>query len=460
MYTGKLVIEKTLQTPESNIPQNPVTGFIKAGQIIKLTSENSSDGPFFSIITVDQNSATIKCEKLSPEPELPPNTTEFSLKISDFKTFYYQSINGLMIFTFRLVEIKEEANIIPPKNSSVNLRMPMHYFNNVQTILANLEKTLNSKVIVYYMPPSNMISKNDPEYFLEVLKKSEKYPKISLILHSPGGDSMASYRIANLLRQYCQELEIIIPAMAASAATNLSLGADILKFSPLGYLSPIDTQQINITDERLVKLGYNVISSDSYRRAKEMLDKDVALLPNGSYSELFKYIHPLVISEVDRMSSKSKLIATKMMKMQSHPPDDAKIDKITSHLVYDYPAHGFPILLKEAQEIGLNAEALPEDVYYQIWDLFKFYRSITRNQLTHINTEKYHVEVNEVVIEAVGKRVVRRFSYDRIFSIQERRWQMANDNSDWKKYITSEDPSKSPLILNIEKDSEPVVTPA
>lgn len=459
MYTGKLLIEKTLQTPESDIPQSPVTGPIKAGLVIKLTSENSPDGPYFSIIDIDQNSASIKCEKLSPEPQLPPTTTEFSLKVSESKTFYCQTSKGVMIYTFRLAEIKEETNT-PSQNPPVNLRMPMHYFNNVQTILANLEKSLNSKVIVYYMPPSIMISQNDPEYFLEVLKKGEKYPKISLILYSPGGDSMASYRIVSLLRQYCQELEIIIPAMAASAATNLSLGADILKFSPLGFLSPIDTQQMDITDERLVKLGYDVISSDSYRRAKEMLDKDAALLPNGSYSELFKYIHPLVISEVDRMSSKSKLIATKMLKMQNHPLDDAKIDQITNHLVYDYPAHGFPILLQEAQEIGLNAQALPEDIYYKIWDLFKFYRSITRSQLTHINTEKYHVEVNEVVIETIGKRVVRRFSFDRIFSPQEHRWQMANDNSDWKKYVANEDPTKAPIILNIEKDSEPVVSPS
>src|SRR3546814_9324606 len=41
-----------------------------------------------------------------------------------------------------------------------------------------------------------------------------------------GGNTAAAWRLVNLLRTFCNELEIIVPAKAMSAGTLMCLGAD------------------------------------------------------------------------------------------------------------------------------------------------------------------------------------------------------------------------------------------
>jgi len=50
----------------------------------------------------------------------------------------------------------------------------------------------------------------------------------------------------------------------------------------------------------------------------------------------------------------------------------------------------------------------------------------------------------------VGKRLVRRYSFENKFSTSERRWQYANNNSSWKKYLPPEKPGEQPKIMNVE----------
>lgn len=452
MFISNISILDIIRTPDQEIKGKTRTGDVKPGLVLNLGPDTTTS-PQITITQIDSVYVYFKAENITSEPK------EFKLRINESQEISLDLSPEIKIWHITVLGIQEAVKT--PSSPSVKIRMPTHYFTPVQDLLKQLETALNSKIIVYYMPRSTQISQDDPEYFLEALRGEKKHQKISLIIHSPGGDSMASYRIANILRQYCEELEIIIPGIATSAATNLALAADTLKFSPLGYLSPIDTQQSNITDERLVKLGYHWISSDSYRRAKELLDKDnISSQGGSSYTELFKYIHPLVVAEVDRLSTKSKLIATKMMKMHRQPFDDNKIESIANHLVYNYPAHGFPILMEEAKKIGLDAEPLSPDIYLLIWDLFKYYQSITSNQITHISTEHYHTERNELLIETVGKRLVRRYSYDRIFSALEHLWQTANDNSSWKKYLPGPTHQDKPTVLPVEIEETDIENPS
>ena len=380
---------------------------------------------------------------------------DFGLAPGQSDTLFFKVEDVIHEFKISVLEIFPK----PISSPTPKITMPMHYFDKVQSILQKLETDLSSKVIVYYLPGNVYINQLDPDYFTELLTNITKCPKISLIVYSAGGDSMASLRIATILHHYCEELDIIIPSKGTSAATILSLSADKILFTPLGYLGPIDTQLVPITDERLTQWTYNQISSDSFRRAKEMLETEIQNQPpekrnTGAYSELFKYIHPLVVAEVDRLSSRSKQTARTMLKMHKNPFDDTKIEWISNHLVYDYPSHGYPILFNEAKNIGLNVEMLPDAISNTLWDLLKYYRAITLEKLTNLSTEWYHIERNEVVIEAVGKRIVRRYSFDRKLSPLEKKWQTSNDNSNWKKYLPPEKPGDPPRILRVEVEEK------
>jgi Serine dehydrogenase proteinase len=63
--------------------------------------------------------------------------------------------------------------------------------------------------------------------------------RLSLILYTQGGNTAAAWRLANLLRMYCKDLEIIVPMKAHSAGTLISLGANRIIMTKQATLGPI-----------------------------------------------------------------------------------------------------------------------------------------------------------------------------------------------------------------------------
>lgn len=55
-----------------------------------------------------------------------------------------------------------------------------------------------------------------------------------------------AYRIAKLIREYCEEFNILIPFRAHSAGTLLALGANNLVMNKLGELNPVDPSTVNM----------------------------------------------------------------------------------------------------------------------------------------------------------------------------------------------------------------------
>ena len=76
--------------------------------------------------------------------------------------------------------------------------------------------------------------------FVELLDDIGPTERISLILHTNGGQTAAAWRLVNLIRTFCDDLEIIIPLKALSAGTLMSLGADRLIMTKQAALGPID----------------------------------------------------------------------------------------------------------------------------------------------------------------------------------------------------------------------------
>lgn len=77
-------------------------------------------------------------------------------------------------------------------------------------------------------------------YFSEHLDKIGKVNKISLLLYTCGGDTMVTYSLINLIRQFCKEFEIIIPSKSSSYCTIISLGAASIMMTKQATLGPID----------------------------------------------------------------------------------------------------------------------------------------------------------------------------------------------------------------------------
>ena len=71
---------------------------------------------------------------------------------------------------------------------------------------------------------------------------------LDLLLAGYGGDPMVSWRIMSLIRERVENVSVLIPQSAYSAATLLALGADEIVMHPNANLGPIDMQITAVSD--------------------------------------------------------------------------------------------------------------------------------------------------------------------------------------------------------------------
>ena len=351
-----------------------------------------------------------------------------------------------------------------PKPTKIN--EPSVHFTETQSILTQLETILSTKVLCYYTPPGGNINQTHPDIFLEQLRRIETQDAISLVIVSNGGDSSASLRIATVVREYCKKINVIIPSRCASAATVLALSADKIFMCPTGYLTAIDTSLNHDLNPKGPDNKPVSISVDQIKRILRMLNEEGPAITDsnkeGAYRTLFKYIHPIPIVEIDRITSRTILIATKMMNMHASSfPDQEKIKWIAEHLYNDYPEHGFPILYQEAKEIGLPVEKADKSIITILRDLINYYDAITLPATTHFSENHYYLNCYTNLIESVGLRTVFRLSYDKVLNSTTRKWQKENDSSRWLNITSSKNQGKSEDInpLDIASYNEIKIVP-
>ena len=226
-----------------------------------------------------------------------------------------------------------------------------------------LEENRKSKLLVYFTGDrQNMETQIAPdvlEYFSEHLDKINKVDKISLLLYTRGGDTMAAYSLVNLIRQFCTEFEIIIPSKARSSGTIISLGADKIMMTKQATLGPIDPslnsplnpQNPQIPNNPQARIpvsvesiqGFFDLAKDELKLNDEKNLKDVLL-------NLAEKVHPLVLGNVYRSRTQIQMVARKLLQKQLGADKAEQIEKIISFLCSDSGSHDYAIYRNEARD--------------------------------------------------------------------------------------------------------------
>lgn len=175
-----------------------------------------------------------------------------------------------------------------------------------------IERDHNSKVIAYVTSDRSgmggQIGADTPDIFLEHLDCIGKVNKISLIIYTRGGNTIAAWNIINLFREFCDELEIIVPNKCRSAGTLMTLGADSIVMSKQATLGPIDPSITRAMSPTIPesnppeKLSISVESVKGYfSLLKEEFGAKGDEAISAAYVKLTEYIHPLVLGDVYRV---------------------------------------------------------------------------------------------------------------------------------------------------------------
>lgn len=260
-----------------------------------------------------------------------------------------------------------------------------------------------------------------------------KVDRLSVFIKSDGGYGQASLRMVNLLRQHAGTLTAIAPLECASAATMLALGADKILMGPLAHLSAVDTSlthDLSPIDRDNNRVS---VSQDELQRVVRLWQNESESEKEGSnpYEALFPHVHPLVIGAADRSSALSTKLCTEILSY--HLKDSTRAEQISDTLNSRYPAHSYPIMLKEAQRIGLNAEPLDEEINRLLLELNEVYSEMGQRASTDFDERNSHDNSILNILEGRGLQILYQNDKDWHYRTEERRWVSLNDRSSWRK---------------------------
>lgn len=312
------------------------------------------------------------------------------------------------------------------------VKQPPVLFEKTQTLIEKIEHVLGGTIITYWNNPRGTVCSDDVVALHELLEKIGHQKRIFLFVKSNGGSGRVSLRIVSLLRQYCEELIALVPLNCASAATMMAIGANEIQMGPMAYLSAVDTSlthDLSPIDRDNDRVS---VSLDELSRAVKLWQKENAEEGINPYRHLFKYVHPLVIGAVDRAESLSIMLCKEILSY--HIDDENKSLEIATVLNSKYPSHSYPILLKEAKRIGMNAIAMDKHIHTLLLELSELYSEMGQRATTDF--DEINSYGNEIlnIHEARGMQIFFQQDKDWFYRVEERRWITMNENSQWHKY--------------------------
>lgn len=307
---------------------------------------------------------------------------------------------------------------------------PPILFNETQELIKAIEAKLGGSLITYYNSNAGSVCGNDASAIYEILK-GKKIQNAFLFIKSDGGSGIASLRIISTLRNYCKNITALVPANCASAATMMALGANEIVMGPLAYLTPVDTSLKHELSPANKNNELVSVSMDELSRVIKLWKTNEKDKDENPYKSLYEYIHPLVFGAVDRASSLSLKICREILRY--HIDDEEKIQKISERLNSDYPAHEYPILFREAEEIGLHVRKMDDELNEMLQELTLLYSEMGQRAFTDFDENSYHDNNIANIIEANGKQIYYQIDKDWFYRPDERRWNVMNDESSWRK---------------------------
>lgn len=329
----------------------------------------------------------------------------------------------------------------------VKIKKPPVLFKETQKILKSIEDKMQMPVISYWNSNDGSVCYNDLNAIYEALRSLGKQDEIGLFIKSGGGSGQASLRIINLLRQFCKKITALVPLECASAATMIAIGADEILMGPLAYLTAVDTSLKHRLSPRDSENRAVSVSLDGVNRVVKLWSKEANSSNTNPYEALFQHIHPLVIGAIDRSESLSIKICQEIMAY--HMTDFEKIENISIQLNSNYPSHGYPITLKEAQRIGLNAVQLDNDVNTLLLELNLKYSEMGQAAVTDFDEYNYHNHAILNITECRDVQVFYQIDKDWHYIKEERRWSSTNDENAWYKLnMINNKISRSKLHIN------------
>ena len=257
-----------------------------------------------------------------------------------------------------------------------------------------IEKNLgtNRKVVSFFTSFTYPvgIADEDANMLEDVLRATlRSEDELVLMINSPGGDLLAAERIVNICRSHSSDgrYSVVVPKMAKSAATVISLGAREILMSPTSELGPIDPQILMTLagDELQLVPAHEVI--ESYEELMKKAEETEGQL--APFLQQLERYDSTKIRNIKSIQDLSESVAVRTLKsgMMSNSNASSISRKIKQFIDPKLTrVHGRPIYADAARKCGLNilVQNLRSDLWQNIWDLYVRLNYVTSNPCVKI----------------------------------------------------------------------------
>lgn len=181
----------------------------------------------------------------------------------------------------------------------------------------------------------------------------KKFKKITLFLHSGGGILEAAIKFVDIIKHYANSFDVIVPMMAKSAATLISLSSENLYMTPVSELGPVDPIVQSPTNPRIQVPARSIDDLIKYysreqKSAGTNEKTEVERILLKKIEELDTYV----------LGSYKSALAFSTSQVEERLSTKIKDSNILKNAVYEFTekhqSHSFPITFHKLQEYGIG----------------------------------------------------------------------------------------------------------
>lgn len=245
---------------------------------------------------------------------------------------------------------------------------------------------MRSRPLITYITSSrpNAAAQMASDVIPHLIKQINQIPKetkeIDILIVSNGGDPITSWSFINLLRERFDNIGVLLPYAAYSAATLLALGANEIVMHPFANLGPVDPQLT--IQKRKPQPGQPdsveaiEFGTEDLRNFMDYVRQEVGISDQEELSKAFELVcnevGAIPIGVAKRTSHLALSMGEQLLKM--HITDDNKAKAIAETLNRSFYHHGFTLGRKEVEKIGLpliKPDESLETLLWQVWEDFE-----------------------------------------------------------------------------------------
>lgn len=207
--------------------------------------------------------------------------------------------------------------------------------------------------------PDASISLGDVQGLMEVFRDLDPSKGLDLILSSPGGDPTAADSLVGYMRDKFDDVRVIIPVAAMSAATMWSLAANRIVMGRHSQLGPVDPQLL---------MQWGAVPAGAITRTFSRAQDECAADPNrlSAWVPTLQQYFPGLLELCDDHSRLSKELVEQYLVdyMLASDPNAATLASAAAQFFADdtrHIAHGRRISRQQLRNLGLVVDYLEED---------------------------------------------------------------------------------------------------